>query len=140
MDTVKEIAATDVVTAARADSVSDVAELMREENVGSVVVEEKELSVGIITDRQLALALADDPEIGHENVAKLMTFDVATVPESASVFQTVQLMSDEGIRRAPVVDDDDRLVGLVSLDDILHVIAEEFNTAEDIIKAQSPRF
>lgn len=140
MATAKEIAARDVVTAARSDTISDVARLMRDENVGSVVIEEENLPVGIVTDRQIALALADDPEVGHETVDTVMTREVATVLENATVFQAAQALSDEGIRRAPVVDGDGELVGLLSLDDLLYVIEEEFDTVEDVLEAQSPRF
>lgn len=140
MATAKDIAATDVITSARADSISDVAAKMRDEEVGSVVVVEEELPVGIVTDRQLALGLADDPEIGHETVDEVMTRDVETILESATVFQAAQTLSEAGIRRAPVVDADGELVGVLSLDDILYVIEEEFDTAEDVLEAQSPRF
>lgn len=140
MATAKNIAATDVVTAARADTISEVATLMRDEDVGSVVVEEENLPVGIVTDRQLALGLADDPEVGHETVDEVMTRDVETILESATIFQAAQTLSEEGIRRAPVVDAEGELVGVLSLDDILYVIEEEFDTAEDVLEAQSPRF
>lgn len=140
MATAREIAATDVVTAARNDTISNVATVMKDEHVGSVVVEEEDLPVGIVTDRQVALGLADDPEVGHETVDEVMTRDVTTILESATVFQAAQTLSEEGVRRAPVVDDDGELVGLLSLDDLLYIIEEEFDTAEDVIEAQSPRF
>lgn len=140
MATAKDIAATGVVTAARTDTLSDVAALMSDEHVGSVVIEEEGLPVGIVTDRQLALELATNPEAGHKTVGKVMTLDVATILESATVFQAAQTLSDEGIRRAPVVDADGELVGLLSLDDLLYVVEKEFDTAEDVLEAQSPRF
>ncbi|MFB6303373.1 MAG: CBS domain-containing protein [Haloferacaceae archaeon] len=140
MTTAKDIAASDVVTAARNETLSDVAGTMRDEHVGSVVIEEDDLPVGIVTDRQIALGVADDPEVGHETVDGVMTRDVETIPAGATVFQAVQTLSDEGIRRAPVVDSDGELVGLLSLDDLLFVIEEEYDAAEDVIEAQSPRF
>ncbi|WP_423751669.1 CBS domain-containing protein [Salinirarus marinus] len=69
-----------------------------------------------------------------------MTRDVETILESATVFQAAQTLSEEGVRRAPVVDADGELVGLLSLDDLLFVIQEEYDAAEDVIEAQSPRF
>lgn len=140
MDSARDIAATDVVTADRNDAITDVAATMRDENVGSVVVEEKDLPVGIVTDREIALGLGDDPEFGHETVDELMTRDVVTVNEDDAVFDAAQTLSDEAIRRAPVVDDDNELVGILSLDDLLYVIEEEFDAVEDVIEAQSPRY
>lgn len=140
MATAKDIGAEDVVTAARVDTISDVVAQMRDENVGSVVIEEEDLPIGIVTDRQIALALGDDPEVGHEHVDTVMTRDVTTIPEDATVFQSAQTLSEEGIRRAPVVDSDGKLVALLSLDDLLYVIETEFDTVEDVIESQSPRF
>lgn len=140
MATAREIAASDVVTAARNDAVQEVAAKMDEEHVGSVVIEEEDLPVGIVTDRQIALGVADDADIADETIDEVMTRDVTTILDRATVFQAAQTLSEEGIRRAPVVDDDGELVGLLSLDDLIYVIEEELDTAEDVIESQSPRF
>lgn len=136
---VSDIAATDVVTAAREDSVSSVAETMREENVGSVVIAEENTPIGIVTDRQLATNLADDPELGYEHVDEIMTRDVETIDADAGIYQAARHLGDAGIRRAPLVDTNQELEGLVSLDDILYVLEAEFEAAGDVIEAQSPR-
>ena len=136
---IRDIAATEVVTAARTDSVTDVAETMADEHVGSVVVEEESLPIGIVTDRQIATELGDDPELGYEHVDEIMTRDVMTINADAGVYQAAQALADEGVRRAPLVDDDEELVGLVSLDDILYTLEEEFDAVGDILEAQSPR-
>ncbi|MCD2199449.1 MULTISPECIES: CBS domain-containing protein [unclassified Halobacterium] len=136
---IRDIAATEVVTAARTDSVTDVAETMADEHVGSVVVEEESLPIGIVTDRQIATELGDDPELGYEHVDEIMTRDVMTIDADAGVYQAAQALADEGVRRAPLVDDDEELVGLVSLDDILYTLEEEFDAVGDILEAQSPR-
>jgi CBS domain-containing protein len=135
---VSDIAATDVVTAAREDSVSSVAETMREKNVGSVVVEEENMPIGIVTDRQIAVELADDQELGYEHLDEVMTRDVETIDADSGIYEAAQILGNEGIRRAPLVDDGRELVGLVSLDDILYVLEEEFEAAGDVIEAQSP--
>jgi CBS domain-containing protein len=136
---IRDIAATEVVTAARTDSVTDVAETMADEHVGSVVVEEESLPIGIVTDRQIATELGDDPELGYEHVDEIMTRDVMTIDADAGVYQAAQALADEGVRRAPLVDNDEELVGLVSLDDILYTLEEEFDAVGDILEAQSPR-
>lgn len=136
---VLDIAATDVVTAARRDPVSSVAQIMADENVGSVVIEEENLPIGIVTDRQMALALKDDPEVGHEHIDEVMTRDVSTIHEDTGLYQAIQTLGQHEVRRAPVVDDDGRLVGIISLDDIIYVLEEEFEEVGSIIAAQSPR-
>lgn len=136
---IRDIAATDVVTAARTDSVTDVAETMADEHVGSVVVEEESLPIGIVTDRQIAIELGDDPELGYEHVDEIMTRDVMTIDADAGIYQAAEALADEGVRRAPLVDDDEELVGLVSLDDILYTLEEEFDAVGDVLEAQSPR-
>lgn len=136
---IRDIAATEVVTAARTDSVADVAETMADEHVGSVVVEEESLPIGIVTDRQIAVELGDDPELGDEHVDEIMTRDVMTIDADAGVYQAAEALADEGVRRAPLVDDDEELVGLVSLDDILYTLEEEFDAIGDVLEAQSPR-
>lgn len=134
-----DIAATDVVTAARRDPVSSVSRIMADEHVGSVVIEEYGLPIGIVTDRRLALALKDDPEVGHEHVDELMTRDVATIHEDTGLYQAIQSLAEHEVRRAPVVNDDGRLVGIISLDDVIYVLEEEFEEVGSIIAAQSPR-
>lgn len=136
---VLDIAATDVVTADRNDSFSEVAATMAEEEVGCVVIEEEAMPVGVVTDRKLALAMAEDPEAGHRTVDEEMTREVRTIPDDADVYEAVQILSDIGARRAPVVDDDRELEGLLSIDDVLHFVEEELDEAEDVIEQQSPR-
>lgn len=136
---VLDIAATDVVTADRNDTFSEVAAEMAEQKVGCVVIEEDEMPIGIVTDRNLALAMAEDPEAGHRTVDEEMTRDVRTIPDDADIYQAVEILSDIGARRAPVVNDDEKLEGLLSLDDVLHVVEEELDEAEEVIEQQSPR-
>ncbi|WP_435067163.1 CBS domain-containing protein [Haloplanus sp. C73] len=136
---VLDIAATEVVTTGRTETLSGVASTMDDESVGSVVVEEDDLPIGILTDREVALALADDPEAGHDTVDDHMTRAVETVSADADVYEATRTLSEAGVRRAPIVDDDGHLTGLVSLDDVLHFVEEALDEAEDVIEAQSPR-
>jgi CBS domain-containing protein len=137
--TVRDIAATDVVTAARTDTVSTVAETMSDENVGSVVIEEESMPIGIVTDRQIAMELADDSELGYESVDEVMTRDVMTIDADAGIYEAARALADESVRRAPLVDEDQHLVGLVSLDDILYTLEAEFDAIGEVLEAQSPR-
>jgi CBS domain-containing protein len=114
----REIMTPSVVTASPRTPVRQVAELMRDRNVGSVVLaEEGDRPVGIITDRDLAigvLAGAGEPGDAAERCA---TCPVITGEEDMELEEAAALMVTHRIRRLPVVDAD-RLVGIVTLDDI----------------------
>lgn len=122
-----------VITAGPAESLASVARKMRDHNVGTVVIAEDERPVGIVTDRDLALALGAEG-LGPQTPAReVMNCHVIAVPEDTSVFTATNYMRDCHVRRLPVVDRDDRLVGMVSLDDLLRYLGRElFNLAEGI--------
>lgn len=97
----------------------EAAGLMREMDVGSLPVCEGDRLVGMITDRDMAIravALGLDPNITV--VADVMSPGVAHVSADESVEQAARLMQERGIRRLPVLDRVQRLVGIVSLGDM----------------------
>lgn len=106
-----------VVTADPATPVQDVAALMRERNVGSVVLVHEERPVGIVTDRDLAVrVLADDRPPG-DLASDHASAPVVTAAPGLAVEAAAELMVRHAIRRLPVLDGD-RLVGIVTLDDL----------------------
>jgi CBS domain-containing protein len=115
---IREVMTESVVTAAPGAPVRQVAELMRERNVGSVVlVDGRGLPVGFITDRDLAVSVVAD---GHDGAARSeghATSPVVTGSPGLEVQEAVDLMVDNGVRRLPIVDGD-RLIGIVTLDDL----------------------
>jgi CBS domain-containing protein len=115
---VQEIMTAGVVTAAPDEPAHAVAALMRDRNVGSVVVvDEGGRPVGMVTDRDLAvdlLADAGDPESPAESCA---TAPVVTGRIDMDLEEAAALMVSHRIRRLPVMDGED-LVGIVTLDDI----------------------
>lgn len=128
-----DVSARKPVTAGPTETLLSVARQMREHNVGAVVIVENEKPVGIITDRDLALALGAQGVAPQEVVKSVMSAPVRTVPEGAGIFAATQCMRDVGVRRLAVVDADGRLVGIVSLDDLLRLLGGElYNLAEGI--------
>ena len=122
-----------VVTAGPDEALAGIARRMQEHNVGTVVVVEDGRPVGIITDRDLALALGARGLSPQAPVREVMTRHVLAVPEDTGVFTATRFIQDRKVRRLPVVDREDRLVGLVSLDDLLRWLAKELsNLAEGI--------
>lgn len=136
---VDDVVRTEVYTAERDTDVSTIVEDMRELDVGSAVVVEDETPIGIVTDRTIALALADDPDVVERTVEALVEGEVVSAMEGTDVFEVLDTMSDESIRRIPVVDEEGRLVGIVALDDILLLLESQLETVAETVRSQFPR-
>lgn len=137
---VKEIS-NEPVTIATNQSVIEAAELMDTEGVGALVVEDNETVAGIVTDREIALAVAehegDLPEVEIKNV---MTEEPTTLQENDESMEAARTMAERGVRRIPVVDDSGSTVGIVSLDDVVSLTGEQLGDAATVIEKQSPGY
>jgi len=138
--TIGRISVRSVVTTAREESVSAAAALMEREGVGTVVVlGEDRRPVGILTDRDIALRCVGrglDPEV--TDVGDLMTSPVETVSEETPIEDAVAWMGQRGLRRLVVVDRQDRLAGIVALDDVLELLIEEAESVARLLRGQTP--
>jgi CBS domain-containing protein len=114
---IREVMTEEVVTAAPERSVREIAELMRERNVGSVVIVEDARAVGFVTDRDLALSVIADGRDFGDHVADHATSPVISAQPSMDVEEAAELMVRHGVRRLVVIDAD-RLTGIVTLDDL----------------------
>jgi len=100
------------------DSIQNAARIMRDEDTGAVPVVENGRPVGIVTDRDIVVrALAEDKDT-DVSVREAVSGKPVTVRPSASVDEAIQLMRDNAIRRLPVVDKDNRPVGIVTIGDL----------------------
>jgi CBS domain-containing protein len=114
---IREVMTEQVVTAAPERTVREIAELMRERNVGSVVLVSDERPVGFVTDRDLALSVIADGRDFGDHVTDHASSPVITAAPAMDVEEAAELMVRHGIRRLVVVDGD-RLTGIVTLDDL----------------------
>lgn len=135
MKSIGELSTPEVVTVTRDLSVQRAARVMREENVGSLIVVDEEggarKPVGILTDRDVVYELvALDLDADDVTVGDLMSLDLVIIEESEDFSATLRLMGEQGIRRVPVVDKDGNLVGIFSLDDVLELLTGQL---EDIL-------
>jgi CBS domain-containing protein len=106
-----------VVTAPPERSVREIAEMMRERNVGSVVLIEEQRPVGFLTDRDLTVSvLADGRDLG-DHAADHASTPVITANAEMQVEEAAELMVRHGVRRLVIVDGE-RLIGIITLDDI----------------------
>jgi CBS domain-containing protein len=139
---IAEVMTQAVVTAEGSEPLSHVGVLMRDRNVGSVVVCEGGRPVGVITDRDLALAIAADGIDAGEEVGRYCSRPLVTGEAEMDIEEAVALMIDHHIRRLPVTGEGG-LVGIVTIDD-LAVRAGDLTQAQritaEVAKAALPEF
>jgi CBS domain-containing protein len=114
---IRDVMTDSVVTADGDTTVREVAELMRERNVGSVVLLRDQRLVAIVTDRDLTLGVVADGREATDHAEDHASAPVVTARSDMDVNQAAELMIGHGIRRLPVIDGD-RLTGIVTLDDL----------------------
>lgn len=131
----------DVDTVRPDETVLTAAERMRQRTVGCLVVVEKgDLPVGILTDRDLMLRIvAEDRDAGTTTVSEAMTKFPDLAQEDLPIETALGLMRRRCCRRLPVIDNTGKLSGLVTLDDILMLLAEEFMQIGDVLGQETPR-
>jgi CBS domain-containing protein len=139
-----EVCIRQVVVVSRDTRVSEGAKLMRQYHVGDLVVTDesngKRVPVGIVTDRDIVLeVLAQDLDPKELSLGDVMMNDLLTVRESEGIFQTIRQMRIKGARRAPVVNNEDELVGIVSVDDLLELLSEELSELSKLIGFEQRR-
>jgi CBS domain-containing protein len=139
-----EICNREVVVIDTDSSIVEAAQVMREYHVGDVVVVSekygKQFPIGILTDRDIALeivARGTDPEAVR--VGDAMSFELVTVDENDDLMHIIEIMRDRGVRRVPVVDADQVLIGILSVDDVLDLISEIFIDIVHLVDRQRRR-
>ncbi|MFC4451717.1 CBS domain-containing protein [Halorussus aquaticus] len=137
---VSDLGPDEVVTTARDSTLSDLAEQLRSENVGAAVVTEDDEPVGIVTDRDVALAVAESDDAASMSVDDVMTEDPVTIREDADAMEISRTIEEQNVRRVPVVDENDRLTGIVTLDDLVATIGEQLDNVSETIESQSPDY
>lgn len=136
---ISEICNREVIIAERDESALEAAKLMRQHNVGTVVVVEQRngirVPVGIVTDRDLVVEIVAaevDPTLIR--ISDIMARELVMVKGSCGVFEGIQYMRSKGVRRTPVVDEDSSLLGIVTLDDLLGLLAEELGALAKLVE------
>jgi CBS domain-containing protein len=116
---VREAMSPEVETARPSQSVEEIAELMAKKGIGYLPVCNRGLLVGIITDRDITCrVVADRRRPQATKVADVMSKEVASCFDDDDLTTAIHLMEQNRVRRIPVVDRDERLVGVLSLTDI----------------------
>jgi CBS domain-containing protein len=131
--------AVEPVTAPPDASVPQLAGILEEAGVGSVVIESDGSPVGLVTDRDIAVAVANHDDLEELAAGDVMTEDPTTIDGDAEAVELPKRMSEARVRRLPVVDDGE-LTGVATLDDVVATAGEELADVATVIEAQSPAY
>lgn len=136
-----EICSRRPITASASVSLQDVARLMFEKHVGTVVLTRtpagRPVPAGIITDRDIICAQIDHgSDLSSLPVIKHMTHDPLSFSENLPVEEALRRMRARGVRRAIVLDESGGLIGLASVDDIILRLAEQVSAIGRLLETQ----
>ena len=142
--TVGKICNREVIFIHKEASIPEAARLMREYHVGDLVVVRektgKRVPVGIVTDRDIVLeVIAEGVDMDDVNVGDIMSDKLVTARESDGLLETIKVMRAKGIRRLPVVNDDNELVGILSVDDLIDLFSEQIVDLARLIAREQGR-
>lgn len=123
-------------------SIPEVAALMRKHHVGDVLVVENKngerVPVGIVTDRDIVIeTIALELDANVFTAGDIMTPSLVTVRENEGFIETLRLMRQHKIRRMPIVTQAGTLFGIVTVDDIINLLAMELSMMTGTIVEQS---
>jgi CBS domain-containing protein len=139
-----------VATISSEATVAEAAKLMREHHIGDVIVlgqhthhanpQPTERPVGILTDRDITVAtIALSIPVEGMRVSDILLPTLVTAYESESIFVAIERMKENGIRRLPIVNEREELVGIVTADDLLSLLADELKSLSAIKDTQKHR-
>lgn len=137
----KEVCQHEVATIRKEQNILEAAKKMRDEHTGSLVVIQPEnkysIPCGIVTDRDILIQLiAQKLPAEKFMVEDIMSNNPICAREEDDVFETIQQMRRKGIRRMPVIDEHQSLIGMIAMDDLLSVIAKELKNLSGIMSQE----
>ena len=133
-----------VIVTSRTTRLDEAARLMREHHVGSIVVVDETPAgskpVGIVTDRDIVIEIvAAGVSPATVTVEEIMAPDLVVAKEGEDLLDTLTRMRAKGVRRVPVVNGAGALLGILSLDDMLGVLAEHVDGLLKVIAQEQAR-
>jgi CBS domain-containing protein len=141
---VGEICSRAVAVAGSGTSVPQAAKMMRDHHIGALVVidggAEARRPIGIVTDRDMVVeVVAADADYRTLSVGDIMSERPASINETAGVFEAIAQMRSGGVRRLVVVDANGQLLGVVAMDDLIPILAEELSALAQAIRVERRR-
>lgn len=139
-----EVCVRDVVVADKTTTIQEAARLMRQHHVGNLVVVDapngNRSPSGIVTDRDIVISVVAtrlDPAVF--TLGDLVMQELVTAREDQGIFETIQQMRANGIRRMPIVNLHNNLVGIVSVDDLIQLLAVELSELGKLISREQAK-
>jgi CBS domain-containing protein len=128
----------DILTVSAEAPVRKAAEMMRTHHVGALALTDPEdptRVVGVVTDRDLVIhLLAQDRTPQEQNIGAFSTVHLIRVPGTATVHEAVQAMNQHGVRRVFITEPNGRLMGLLSIDDLLATLTDELSALSQALR------
>jgi CBS domain-containing protein len=124
-----------VVTMEPKQSIRDAAVKMREQHVGAILIVEGDRAIGIVTDRDIVLRVVADGRDIQGPVRDIMSRSVQVVHDDDKIDDAVNAIRGAGVRRVPIVDARGKPVGMVTLDDLVVLMAGELSTAAGAVRS-----
>ncbi len=139
MTTVTDVMTRGVRSMRPDDNLVAAAQAMEELNVGAVPVCSGDKLLGMLTDRDIVVrGVAQEMDLKQCKLSDVMSGHVRTAREDDDVEDVLREMADAQIRRLPVVDSQDRLVGIVSIGDIASRHLDEHQVAQSLGDISTP--
>ena len=131
----------EVIVIGREESLREAVNLFRKYHVGSLVVVEDnrgmKVPVGILTDRDIVIeVIAEGVDIDAVTVGDVMSGDPVTVREATGLLDALALMQSKGVRRMPVIDERGGLLGILTVDDVIELMAEQVTRLAGVISTE----
>ena len=141
---VGEICNREVYFVSRDNTVVEAAKLMRDHHVGALVVTEqregKPHPIGLLTDRDIVVEIiAEDINVENLLVGDVMSLDLLSIGEDDGISESLKLMKTRGVRRVPVLDGKGELAGILAVDDLIGLLAEELADISQLIEGEQEK-
>lgn len=134
---IRNICKKEVITVNEDSSLMEVAEIMGKENVGFIIVKgESGSPTGVITDRDIVVqVIAKNKAPTDIKVKDVMSKDLLILGSHQGVHEIIKSMGEKGVRRAPIMEDN-KIIGIVAIDDLIILLADEFCDIAQLLKKQ----
>ena len=120
---VKQIMGTSVISVDSSLTATDAAKMMEDTGVGAIVVLEKNMPVGIVTDRDFAIKITAHSYPIDTPVRRIMSTPLISIDPDSDLWVASDLMSTRNVRKLPVIDND-KVVGMITSSDLVKHIAD----------------
>jgi CBS domain-containing protein len=141
---ISEVCNREVIIVKPGDTALEAARLMRQHHVGDVLIVEnrggRRIPVGIVTDRDLVLeVMAQGLDPATIRVSDMVMSELVTIRKGAGLFEAIEYMHAKGVRRLPVVDGSGGLIGILTLDDLIELLADEMAALAKLVKHEQKK-